>query len=59
MQTKLSPSSERPLYEQYKARLEALQELPLNFDLERREVGAQAVEAGDHRHAGDAALRRF
>jgi uncharacterized protein (UPF0548 family) len=29
--------SERPLYEQYHARLEALRELPLNFDLEKRE----------------------
>jgi uncharacterized protein (UPF0548 family) len=29
--------SERPLYEQYRARLEALRELPLNFDLERRD----------------------
>jgi uncharacterized protein (UPF0548 family) len=29
--------SERPLYEQYRARLEALQDLPLNFDLEKRE----------------------
>jgi hypothetical protein len=29
--------SEQPLYEQYRARLEALRELPLNFDLEKRE----------------------
>ncbi|GAB4437391.1 MAG: hypothetical protein OHK0015_30080 [Chloroflexi bacterium OHK40] len=29
--------SERPLYEQYRARIDALRNLPLNFDLERRE----------------------
>jgi uncharacterized protein (UPF0548 family) len=29
--------SERPLYELYQARLEALRDLPLNFDLERRD----------------------
>lgn len=28
--------SERPLYEQYRSRIDALRELPLNFDLERR-----------------------
>lgn len=29
--------SDRPLYERYRSRLEALRDLPLNFDLERRE----------------------
>jgi uncharacterized protein (UPF0548 family) len=29
--------SELPLYQQYKARLDALRDLPLNFDLERRD----------------------
>lgn len=36
MRARSSPSAERPLYELYKAQLEGLRSLPLNFDLERR-----------------------